>query len=91
MTKSNKLLLIGIGVLVGMALAIHDGRAQTPTPLPIVKRSAWQEPYGPEEAAKPPQQRSQYGDWRRFQGATQCTQTPDGVLTCDNGYKGRGR
>ncbi len=91
MTKSNRLLLIGIGVLVGVALAISDGRTQTPTPLPIIKRAAWTEPYGPEEAKRPPQQqqRSAYGDWRRFQGATRCEQAPGGPLICDNGYKGR--
>ena len=80
-------------VMIIQRVGLADAHAETLTPTPMQRfvRAAWQEPYGPQEAAKPPPQHSQYGDWRRFQGATRCEQTPDGVLTCDNGYKGRGR
>jgi len=79
------------GLALGLMTTPTLGQERTPTPMQKFVRAAWTEPYGPEEAAKPPQQRSQYGDWRRFQGATRCEQTPDGKLTCDNGYVGRGR
>ena len=67
--------------------------AQQPTPkTPKPDRPAY-DPNAPKPPVvyQPHPARARTGGWQRFQGATQCTQSPDGVLSCDNGYTQRVR
>jgi|SRR5215470_6933081 len=74
-------LILLVAVLVIAQKAGIAAEAQTPTPIQTKQRTM----------ATPVQQvprtrTMQYGNWQRFQGATQCTQEGN-LLTCDNGYK----
>jgi hypothetical protein len=66
--------------------------AQTPTPVKTVPKPAY-DPNAPKPSVVYQRHpaRAATGGWQRFKGATQCTQTPDGVLSCDNGYTQRVR
>ena len=58
-----------------------------PKPVPILRKSTTQVPqqFNPPSRAPANYRPAAQVGWQQFKGATRCTQTPDGMLTCDNG------
>jgi len=82
-------LILLVAVLIIAQKAGIAAQAQQPTPTPVQKRGpVWTAPQQGTPVMR--QQRQQYINWQRFQGATRCTQEGN-LLTCDNGYTQRVR
>ena len=76
-------LILLVAVLIIAQKAGIAAEAQT-TPTPIQKKTQWVAPQQGTPVMR--EQRQQYGNWQRFQGATKCEQVGN-VLSCDNGYR----
>jgi|SRR5215475_11692972 len=78
------LILLVAVLIIAQKAGIAAEAQQTPTPVQKRTAPAWTAPTQTTPVMRPRPQL--YGNWQRFQGATQCTQEGN-LLTCDNGYK----
>jgi len=89
--KARTIVYTGLGVIIGMMLAMYDTYGQTPTPLGEIKREPYSQDTKPPVKRYPPAQapqgRVQYVQTQ--QRAQVCWYSPNGYYTtfqCSNGY-----